>query len=55
MMEIEETTVSLSAVDIEEPLRKKHFDRTVRMWLMEVVIGIASGLNIFGGPNQLLR
>ena len=54
MIEVEDAVIKLSAVDIDVPLKTKHFNGISKMYAMEAFVGIALGLNILGNPAQFM-
>ena len=55
VVELEESCIKLSKVDIEEPVNTKHLNDVTRMYVMEIIVGCLGGMNLIGNPKQFVE
>ena len=54
-MELDESVISLSSVDISEPVSDKHIKEVSKMYIIELIVGCLGGLNLIGNPKKFIE
>lgn len=55
IVELEQSNIKLSQVDIEEPVNTKHLTAVTKMYVMEIIVGCLGGMNLIGNPRQFVE
>ena len=52
IIELEESCISLSKVEVDELITDSHLQEISRMYIKEIIVGCLGGMNMIGNPKQ---